>query len=136
MRAPENAIEFFHGYTYSAHPISCAAGLATQKIYDDEGLFQRAAEMEEYFLDQIWTLKDHELVRDLRGIGMMAGVEVHHDGAPGRRGQQMQKDLFWNGCHVKFTGDSGIIAPPFIASRAHIDEIIEKVRKTLDQHLG
>ncbi|MEL6280113.1 MAG: aminotransferase class III-fold pyridoxal phosphate-dependent enzyme [Pseudomonadota bacterium] len=131
----ENAIEFFHGYTYSAHPAACAAGLATQKIYDDEGLFDRAAQMSDYFLDQIWTLKDHEMVKDLRGIGMMAGVEVHHDGAPGRRGTQMQKDLFWNGCHVKFTGDVGIVAPAFVAERNHIDEIVAKMRKTLDQHL-
>ena len=133
--SPENAIEFFHGYTYSAHPAACAAGLATQKIYEDEGLFERAAEMSDYFLDQIWTLKDHELVKDLRGVGMMAGVEVHHDGVPGRRGGQMQKDLFWNGCHIKFTGDVAIAAPAFIAERAHIDEIVAKLRTTLDQHL-
>lgn len=133
--SPENAIEFFHGYTYSGHPAACAAGIATQKIYDDEGLFERVAENEAYFLDAIWSLKDHELVKDLRGIGYMAGVEVHHDGAPGRRGTQMQKDLFWNGCHVKFTGDTGIVAPAFIADHAHIDEIVDCIRKTLDQHL-
>ncbi|MEK9860290.1 MAG: aminotransferase class III-fold pyridoxal phosphate-dependent enzyme, partial [Alphaproteobacteria bacterium] len=134
--SPENAIEFFHGYTYSAHPAACAAGIATQKIYEDEGLFQRAADMESYFLDAIWSLKDHPLVKDLRGIGMMAGVEVHHDGVPGRRGQQMQKDMFWNGLHIKFTGDNGIVAPAFVAERNHIDEIVEKFRKTLDQHLA
>ena len=133
--APENAIEFFHGYTYSAHPAACAAGIATQKIYEDEGLFDRAAEMEQYFLDAVWSLKDHEIVKDLRGIGMMAGVEVHHDGVPGRRGQQMQKDMFWNGLHVKFTGDNAILAPAFVAERSHIDEIVEKFRKTLDQYV-
>ncbi len=132
--APENAIEFFHGYTYSAHPAACAAGIATQKIYQDEGLFDKAAKMSDYFLDSIWSLKDHPLVADLRGIGMMAGVEVHHDGVPGRRGTQMQKDMFWNGLHVKFTADTAIIAPAFITERKHIDEIIEKFRKTLDQH--
>ena len=133
--SPENAIEFFHGYTYSAHPAACAAGIATQKIYEEEGLFDRAAEMESYFLDAIWSLKDHPMVKDLRGIGMMAGVEVHHDGVPGRRGQQMQKDMFWNGMHVKFTGDNAIVAPAFIAERHHIDEIVDKFRKTLDQHM-
>ena len=133
--SPENAIEFFHGYTYSAHPAACAAGIATQKIYEDEGLFQRAADMEAYFLDAVWSLKDHPLIKDLRGIGMMAGVEVHHDGVPGRRGQQMQKDMFWNGLHVKFTGDNAILAPAFVAERQHIDEIVEKFRKTLDQHI-
>jgi len=133
--APENAIEFFHGYTYSGHPAACAAGLASQKIYDDEGLFQRVIDNEQYFLDAIWSLKDHELVRDLRGIGFMASLEVHHDGVPGRRGGQLQKDLFWNGCHIKFTGDSAVIAPQFIAEHKHIDEIVDKLRKTLDQHL-
>ena len=134
--SPEDAIEFFHGYTYSAHPAACAAGIATQKIYEDEGLFERANDMSQYFLDAVWSLKDHELVKDLRGIGMMAGVEVHHDGVGGRRGQQMQKDLFWNGMHVKFTGDNAILAPAFIAERSHIDEIVDTLRKTLDQHIS
>ncbi|XDZ66139.1 aspartate aminotransferase family protein [Alphaproteobacteria bacterium LSUCC0684] len=134
--APENAIEFFHGYTYSAHPAACAAGIATQKIYEDEGLFERANAMSDYFLDAIWTLKDHPMVQDLRGIGMMAGVEVKSNGVPGSRGQQMQKDMFWNGMHVKFTGDVGIVAPAFIAERQHIDEIVDVFRKTLDQQLN
>ena len=132
--APENAIEFFHGYTYSAHPAACAAGIATQRIFEDEELFKRADAMSDYFLDAIWTLKDHPLVADLRGIGMMAGVEVKSDGTPGRRGTQMQKDMFWNGLHVKFTGDTGIVAPAFVAEKGHIDEIVDKFRKTLDQH--
>ena len=133
--APENTIEFFHGYTYSAHPAACAAGIATQKIYEDEGLFERANDMSEYFLDAIWTLKDHPLVADLRGIGMMAGVELKPDGVPGRRCVKVQKDMFWNGLHVKFTGDVGIVAPAFVAEKKHIDEIVDKFRKTLDQHL-
>ena len=133
--SPDDAIEFFHGYTYSAHPAACAAGIATQKIYQDEGLFERAAAMEDYFLEGVWSLKDHPLVYDLRGIGMMATVEVHPGAAPGARGGALQKDMFWNGLHVKWTGDNAILAPAFIAERHHIDEIIEKFRKTLDQHL-
>ena len=132
--SPQNAIEFFHGYTYSAHPAACAAGIATQKIYEEDGLFERANDMSSYFLDAVWSLKDHPLIADLRGIGMMAGVEVKHDGVPGRRGTQLQKDMFWDGLHVKFTGDNGILAPAFVAERSHIDEIIDKFRKTLDQH--
>ena len=133
--SPDGAIEFFHGYTYSAHPAACAAGIATQKIYQEEGLFDRAAEMESYFQDAVWSLKDHPLVYDLRGIGMMATVEVHPSTAPGVLGMKMQKDMFWNGLHVKWTGDNAILAPAFIAERSHIDEIIEKFRKTLDQQL-
>ncbi len=132
--SPEGAIEFFHGYTYSGHPAACAAGLATQAIYEREGLFERAAQMSDYFLDGMWSLKDHPLVADIRGYGMMAGVEVHGDGAPGRRGGKMQKDMFGNGMHVKFTGDTAIMAPAFICERAHIDEMVDVFRKTLDQN--
>jgi len=131
--APENAIEFFHGYTYSAHPAACAAGLAALDIYAREGLFERAAEMAPYFAEAMMSLRDHRLVMDIRTIGMMSGLEVHHDGVPGRRGQALQKALFWNGCHVKFTGEVAIVAPAFIAERAHIDEIVDKLRKTLDE---
>ena len=131
--SPASAIEFFHGYTYSAHPAACAAGIATQKLYQEEGLFEQAASMESYFLDAIWSLEDHPLVADIRGIGMMAGVEVHPGAAPGARGMEMQKAMFWNGLHIKWTGDNAIIAPAFIAERKHIDEIVDKFRKTLDQ---
>jgi beta-alanine--pyruvate transaminase len=126
-----DGIEFFHGYTYSAHPAACAAGLATLQIYEDEGLFERAAALSEYFLDAIWSLRDLDVVRDLRGYGLLAGVEVHADGAPGARGTELQKRLFWNGCHVKWTGDSAIVAPSLVAERAHLDEIVEALRRTL-----
>ena len=130
--APESAIEFFHGYTYSAHPAACAAGLATLQIYEDEGLFERAAALSGYFLDAIWSLKDLPIVRDLRGYGLMAGVEVHPlEGKPGIRGNELQKKLFWNGCHVKWTGDSAIIAPSLVAERQHVDEIVDCIRRTL-----
>ncbi len=131
--SPATAIEFFHGYTYSAHPAACAAGIATQKLYQEERLFEQAASMEAYFLDAIWSLEDHPLVADIRGIGMMAGVEVHPGAAPGARGMEMQKAMFWNGLHIKWTGDNAIIAPAFIAERKHVDEIVDKFRKTLDQ---
>ena len=131
--AAGTAIEFFHGYTYSAHPAACAAGLAALKIYEEEDLFSRARDLAPYFADAMMTLKDHSLVRDIRTVGLMSGLEVHSDGAPGRRGTAMQKALFWNGCHVKFTGDTAIIAPPFVSERGHVDEIVDKVRKTLEQ---
>ena len=89
--------------------------------------------MSPYFASAVMSLKDHELVKDIRTIGMMSGLELHPAPAPGARGTAFQKALFWNGCHIKFTGDTGIVAPPFIAERSHIDEIIDKIRKTLDQ---
>jgi len=131
-QAAPGAIEFFHGYTYSGHPAACAAGLATLAIFEDEDLFKRAADMSEYFLDGVFSLKDHPMVRDIRGIGMVAGVELKSNGKAGQRGGQAQANLFWNGMHVKFTGDTGIIAPMFIAERPHIDEMVDKFRKTLD----
>jgi beta-alanine--pyruvate transaminase len=130
--APEGSIEFFHGYTYSAHPAACAAGLATLDIYEREGLFENAAALSDYFLDAIWSLKDLDCVHDLRGYGMMATVEVKHDGVPGRRGGQLQKRMFWDGLHVKWTGDNAIIAPALIATRADVDEIVGKTRKVLE----
>ncbi|MFT3974874.1 MAG: aspartate aminotransferase family protein [Amaricoccus sp.] len=131
--APENAIEFFHGYTYSGHPAACAAGLATLEIYEREALFEKAAELSPYFLDAIWSLKDLEVVRDLRGFGLMAGVEIHPEpGKPGLRGNELQKRLFWNGCHVKWTGDTAIVAPAFVATRADVDEIVGRLRETLE----
>ena len=130
--SPKNAIEFFHGYTYSGHPAACAAGIATLEIYEREGLFENAAELSPYFAEAAMSLRDHPLVRDIRTIGMMSGIELHPGAAPGVRGTEAQKALFWNGCHVKFTGDTGLIAPPFVAERRHLDEIVEKFRKTLD----
>lgn len=132
--SPESAIEFFHGYTYSAHPAACAAGLATLQIYEDEGLYERAASLTDYFLDAIWSLKDIPVVRDLRGYGMLAGIEVFpEEGKPGARGNALQKQMFWNGCHVKWTGDTAIVAPALVSEKSHIDEIVDVFRKTLSE---
>ncbi|MCI4662885.1 MAG: aminotransferase class III-fold pyridoxal phosphate-dependent enzyme [Neomegalonema sp.] len=131
--APEGAIEFFHGYTYSAHPAACAAGLATLKLYESEGLFERARDLSSYFLDRLYSLQGHPWIKDIRGIGMMGAVELYPDGAPGARGTQMQDALFWNGLHVKFTGDTGILAPAFIASEDDLDQMIDCFGATLDK---
>jgi beta-alanine--pyruvate transaminase len=130
--APEGAIELFHGYTYSAHPAACAAGIATQKIYLNEKLFDQAAELSDYFLDAIYALQDNGLVTDIRGMGLLAGIDIQSGSAPGARGSQIQKQLFQNGMHVKFTGDCGIVAPPFVATHEEIDEMCSILRKTLE----
>jgi len=130
-------IEFFHGYTYSAHPAACAAGIATLKIYENEGLFENAAALSDYFLEQVWTLKAIEVVKDIRGYGLMAAIDVELPGrGPGASGMEMQKKLFWDGLHVKFTGDAGILAPPLVAQRAHIDELIEKMAAGLKKAMN
>ncbi len=130
--APENAIEFFHGYTYSGHPAACAAGIAVQKIYEEEQSFDKAASLSDYFLDGLFSLRDLDVVKDIRGYGLLGAVELHPKGAPGALGTQTQKDLFWNGMHVKFTGDAGIVAPPFASEKEHIDEMIDKLRMTFE----
>jgi beta-alanine--pyruvate transaminase len=129
--AQEGAIELFHGYTYSGHPAACAAGIATLDIYEREDLFARGRALSPYFLDAIWSLRDIGVVTDIRGYGMFATIDLAADGAPGRRGQVLQKKLFDNGLHLKPTGDSALIAPPLIAEKAHIDSIADILRKTL-----
>jgi beta-alanine--pyruvate transaminase len=131
--APEGAIEFFHGYTYSGHPAACAAGLATLDIYKRDGLFERAHEMSPYFLDALFSLKDVPIVTDIRGYGMLGAIDLAVDGVPGRRGHLFQKKLFDNGLHLKTTGDSAIVAPPLVAEKQHIDHIVDVLRRTLAQ---
>jgi beta-alanine--pyruvate transaminase len=131
--APENAIEFFHGYTYSGHPAACAAGIVTQNIFQQEKLFARASELSDYFLDSLFDLKNIDSVRDIRGFGLIGAVEVKQKGGPGARGGATQIALFKNGMHAKFTGDSGIIAPPFISEKHHVDEMMDKLRATLSE---
>ena len=128
---PMASNEFFHGYTWSAHPAACAACIATLDIYRDENLFERAGQMSAYFLDGLFSLKDIPVVTDIRGYGMMGGVDMAPLGAPGARGHLLQKQLFDNGLHVKTTGDSAILAPQFVATTDHIDQMIDVMRTTL-----
>jgi beta-alanine--pyruvate transaminase len=131
--APDQAVELFHGYTYSAHPAACAAGLATLDIYAREGLFDRAADMSDYFLEQVFALSDLPIVTDIRGYGLLAGIDIAPGAKPGARGYEATKKLFANGMHIKFTGDCGIVAPALVAEKAHIDEMIGVLRKTLKE---
>ena len=131
--SPDKAIELFHGYTYSGHPAACAAGLATLDIFEKENLFERAEALTPYFLDQVFSLQDMDVVTDIRGYGLIAGIDVAPGAAPGARGTQLQKDLFWKGLHVKFTADTGIVAPPFVAEKEHIDEIVGIIREALSE---
>ena len=131
--APEGLPEFFHGYTYSAHPAACAAGLATLEIYRKEQLFAKGRDLSGYFLDRMYGLSDLPAVADVRGFGMLAGVEVKPGRAPGLRGNELQAKLYDRGLHVKTTGDNAIIAPAFIASRAEIDALAEMLREAIKE---
>lgn len=129
---PAYAPEFFHGYTYSAHPAACAAGLATLAVYDREQSFARARELAPYFQARVFELADLPAVADVRGYGLLAGVDVRtKDGAPGLAGHEVQKRLFDAGLHVKATGDALLLAPAFVAERAHVDEMVAILRDVL-----
>ncbi|MBK8908433.1 MAG: aspartate aminotransferase family protein [Rhodospirillales bacterium] len=129
--APEGAIELFHGYTYSAHPAACAAGLATLDIYERERLFERAAELSEHFLDRMFALQGHDAVIDVRGYGLLAAFDLAPDGAPGARGYRTLKRLFEAGLLIKWTGDTGILAPPLIAEPAQIADMVDILDEVL-----
>jgi beta-alanine--pyruvate transaminase len=128
---PAKGVEFFHGYTYSAHPASCAAGLAMMDIFAKDRLIERAAAMSPKFIDAIHSLQDCPIVTDIRTIGFMAAVDVAVDGTPGARGHEAQKRLYDAGLNLKSTGDALIIAPPMICEDSHLDEIITKLRGVL-----
>jgi beta-alanine--pyruvate transaminase len=130
---PLSSNEFFHGYTWSAHPAACAACIATIDLYQSERLFERAGQMSAYFQDGLFSLKDIPVVTDIRGYGMMGGIDVAPLAAPGARGHLLQKQLFDNGLHIKATGDSAIVAPQFIATTDHIDQMIDVLRGTLSR---
>jgi len=131
--APPGAVELFHGYTYSAHPAACAAGIATLDIYEREGLFDRAAELSPYFLERLFALKDLEQITDIRGYGLLGGIDLAPGERPGQRGTEAQKRLFAAGMHVKFTGDSGIVAPALVAEKKHVDEMCEVLREVISK---
>ena len=128
---PEKGVEFFHGYTYSAHPAACAAGLAMMDIFAKERLIERAAAMSPKFIDAIHSLRDCPVVTDIRSVGLMAAVDVALDGTPGARGHEAQKRLYDSGLNLKSTGDALIIAPPFVMEDKHLDEIVGKLRAVL-----
>ena len=133
--SPTGAIEFFHGYTYSAIPVSMAAGLAMQDIIEKENLFQRAKDMSPYFLDGLFSLKDLDIVTDIRGYGMMGGIDIKTDERLGKAGYACFKKLFDAGLSLKATGDCLIVAPPFVSEKKHIDEMIEKLRTGISNYM-
>ena len=133
-QAPENAIELFHGYTYSAHPAACAAGIAAQDIYEKDKLFERGEEMSPYFVDAVMDLRDIPIVENIRAQGMMAGIDLASAERPGARGFDAQIKLFNAGLHLKTTGDCALVAPALIAEKSHIDEISGVLRDVLSSY--
>jgi beta-alanine--pyruvate transaminase len=129
--ASPGAIELFHGYTYSAHPAACAAGLATLEIYERDQLFSRAGALSSHFLDRMFELAELPEVTDVRGYGLLAAFDLAPEGAPGQRGTAALKRLLDAGLIIKWTGDTGIVAPPLIAEPAHLDQIVDILNDVL-----
>lgn len=131
--ASDIAIDLFHGYTYSGHPLAVAAGKATLALYEDEGLLERGDEMTQYFEDAVHSLRDFPHVIDVRNIGFMAAVEMSPmEGQPGKRGMNLVEDCFHNEDLVpRITGDTLAISPPLLMEKSHIDEMVEKFGKVL-----
>ena len=124
MQGPEGAIELFHGYTYSAHPVACAAGIATQEIYRKEGLLTRANDMAGYWADGVHSLKGLPHVIDLRNLGLIGAVELDPiAGKPGLRGYNTFVRAFEQGLLLRVTGDIIAMSPPLIIEKQHIDQV-------------
>ena len=132
MNGPENAIELFHGYTYSAHPVACAAALATQEIYERDGLLTRGAALAKTWEDAVHSLRDLPHVIDIRNLGLVAGIELgSRPGAAGARAYEVFLKAYEKGVLIRYTGDIIALSPPLIIEPTHIDQIVTTLREVL-----
>ncbi len=126
MQGPENAIELFHGYTYSAHPVACAAALATLDIYTREELLTRAATLGSPWEDAVHSLRGAPHVIDVRNYGLIGAVELEpRAGKPGARAFDVFLKCFERGVMVRQTGDVIALSPPLIVEPKQIAQIVE-----------
>src|SRR5262245_8896092 len=132
MNGPENVIELFHGYTYSAHPLACAAGLAALDVYREEGLFERAKKLETVWAEAAMGLKGLPQVLDIRTIGLVAGIDLasRPDAVGGRAYEAMVKG-FEQGVMMRITADTIALSPPLIIREAEIAELFDKVGRVI-----
>ncbi len=132
MKGPENAIELFHGYTYSAHPVACAAALAAQDIYERDGLLTRGSQLAKTWEDAVHSLRGSPYVKDIRNLGLVAGIELEsRPGAPGARAYEVFVKAYEKGLLVRFTGDIIALSPPLIIEPAQIQQIAGILDETL-----
>jgi beta-alanine--pyruvate transaminase len=132
MTGPEHLIEFLHGYTYSAHPLACAAGIATMDTYAEEGLLTRAQQLGGYWAESLHALKGEPHVIDVRNFGLVGAVELQPiAGEPTKRAFNVFLDAWQQGVMFRTTGDTLAFSPPLIVEREHIDRIVDTVRTAL-----
>ena len=136
MEAKGGGIEFFHGYTYSGHPLACAAGIATLDTYETEGLFKNSSSLSSYFEDGIHGLKGLPNVIDCRNLGLIGAVELApRPGASGERGYEAFEKCWDKGVYVRPVGDALAFCPPLIAEKKHLDQMFGTVADVL-KNLG
>jgi beta-alanine--pyruvate transaminase len=133
INATERGIEFFHGYTYSGHPLAAAAGLATLELYASEGLLERAATMAPLWEDAVHALRGLPHVIDIRNIGLVAGIELEaRPGAVGARAFEVfERAFFEQDVLIRTTGDIIALSPPLIISEAQVEELMERVTRAI-----
>ncbi len=133
MKGPDHAVELFHGYTYSAHPLACAAGLATLDIYREEGLFERARKLEPQWGEAAMGLKGLPNVLDIRTVGLTVGIDLASlPDAAGKRGYAaMDKAFHEHDMMIRAVGDTLALSPPLIVSEAQIGELFDKLGKVI-----
>jgi beta-alanine--pyruvate transaminase len=133
MQGPDNAIELFHGYTYSAHPLACAAGLAALDVYQDLGLFERARRMARLWEDHAHGLRGLPHIADIRNIGLLAAIDLKpREGSPGARGAECASRCYEeDGILIRSSGDTLLISPPLIITEEQIQEIFAAIRRAL-----
>ncbi len=132
MQGPQNAIELFHGYTYSAHPVACAAGIATLQIYEREGLLTRAKSLARDWEDAAHSLRGLPHVIDIRNYGLILGLELESiPGKVGARAFEVYQKCFEKGLLIRNTGDIIALSPPLILERTHIDQIFGLLAQVL-----
>ena len=134
MQGPRHAIELFHGYTYSGHPVAAAAGLAALETYAQEGTFEQAADLEKPFEDILHSFADHKHVIDVRNFGLMGAIELaSRKDAPGARGLEAHKKCFWDEHVVIRNGMDILQFAPFLNSKVDdLEQAFEAVRRVID----
>ncbi|WP_271895162.1 aspartate aminotransferase family protein [Candidatus Phyllobacterium onerii] len=132
MTGAENMIELFHGYTYSGHPVACAAALATLDTYEEEGLLTRASELSSYWEDALHALKGLPHVIDIRNLGLIGAIELEPiEGAPTKRAFQAFLKAYEKGVLIRTTGDIIALSPPLIISKGQIEHLFDTLADVL-----
>ena len=132
MEGPEAMIELFHGYTYSGHPVACAAGIAALDVYEEEGLFDRAKEMEPHFQEAIHSLKGLNQVIDIRNIGLMGAIHFGSDGLPATEfAAKVFQHCYDNNVLVRYSGEFLVLSPSLIVEKEHLDTIADALKAAI-----